>query len=523
MTEPRIEKGAGAAGPPRAEWGARERLLVGSNVALMVVVAVAIYLGVNFVSFHQYRQLDWTASKMNSVSPDTEALLAGLDKDVQVIRLVAYEATRPTDAEVIPLVDNLLERYASVSEHVKVEKIDFDANRERAKLVYGQFNLTSPNVIVFTVGDKKKVVNLSDTAEIEYGGGSPFGGGQPDRLRGFKGEELFSSAIREVTEEKRTTVYFLEGHGEISIEEFKPEGLSELAKRLKRDNYKVEALNLLAPKEGREKGIPADADVLAIVQPTKDASGDEVEAVRQWVGKGGKLLLLADPLKESNLFSIVKDYGVTLDPEPRVLFDLAPNRHNPFADPMTLVASDNFTFDHDVTRAFREKGLCVFNGVRPLTVGAAEAGGAVTKLVSTSPDQSTAKRIVDGRLDPKANPDDLQGPLCYGAAVEKKGASDAASPTRIVVFGDADFALNGSPYAAEFGVGVGYNEELLSNSFDWLAEKESYFDIAPKTTEERRITLTGEVETKVLLYAVFAMPLLLGLVLGGAVWFVRRR
>lgn len=518
MTDPN----AGPASPPRAAWGVRERLLVGSNVALMVVVAVAIYLGVNFVSFHQYKQLDWTSSKANTVSPDTVSLLTGLDKDIQVIRLVAFEATRPTDAEVIPLVDNLLERYASISEHVKVEKIDFDTHRERAKLVYGQYNLTSPNVVVFSVGDKKKVVSLSDTAEVEYGGGSPYGGGAPDRLRAFKGEEAFSSAIREVTEEKRTTVYFLEGHGEISIDEFKPEGLSELAKRLKRDNYKVESLNLLVPKEGREKGVPSDCDVLAIVQPTKDASGDEVEAVRQWVGKGGKLLLLADPLKESNLFSVVKDYGVTLDPAPRVLIDLAENRHNPFADPMALVASDNFTFDHDVTKAFREKGVCMFNGVRPLTIGASEAGGAVTKLVSTSPDQSAGKLIVDGRLDPRASPDDLKGPLCYGAAVEKPGAGGGA-PTRIVVFGDADFALNGSPYTAEFGIGVGYNEDLLSNSFDWLAEKEAYFDIAPKSTEERRITLTGEVETRVFYFAILGMPILLGLVLGGAVWFVRRR
>ncbi len=519
MTDP--VSGKSPSSPRASGWGSRERWLVGSNVAVMILVAIAIYFGVNFVSFHQFARADWSESKLHTISPDTKGLLSSLTEDVKVIAI--YSPERPTDLEVIPLVNNLLDEYAVLSDHVKIERIDYDRDRERVELLGKQYNLSEPNVVIFGVGDKKKVVPLSDVAEIEFGGGGPFGGGSPDRLKAFKGEQEFSSAIRSVTEGKKTTVYFLQGHGESSPDSFEGDGLSEFSKRLKRDNYAVEPLNLLAPKEGQEKGIPKDCDVLVVAGPTKDATGDEIEGIREYLELGGKLLLLTDALETSNILEVAAPYGMKFGTDPVVLVDFAPNRFNPYSGQASLVASDNFAFDHPVTKAFRTNGVCIFSNVRPIEVGAAPAGAMVSKLVSTSVEQSYAKRVVDGAVTRTIDPEDKPGPHCYAAAAEKAGSDPKAPPTRVVAFGDTGFALNGSRFGASYGIRDLYHEELLSNCVDWLAGKEQYFDIAPKSTERRIITMTEELDHRFLWYAVLAMPVFLGVALGGAVWFVRRR
>src|SRR5262249_9114010 len=153
--------------------------------------------------------------------------------------------------------------------------------------------------------------------------------------------------------------------------------------------------DLQAPRDG-EKGVPKDCSVLVIARPQKDASGDELEAIRSYLEKGGKLLLLADFIDQSSLMTLVKEYGISFDTEPYVLIDLA--KYDGFEGPTSIVANDNFSSDHDVTKSLRDpNGGCVFSLARRLEVSGATAGATVTKLVSTT-DKSIAKKVVDGKI-----------------------------------------------------------------------------------------------------------------------------
>src|SRR5439155_7856026 len=102
----------------------------------------------------------------------------------------------------------------------------------------------------------------------------PTGMGGEGRVKAFKGEGLFLSAIQTVTEEKSPDIYFLTGHGEHDPEDFDQHtGYSEIARYIKRDNITVQKWNLL-----EKEALPTDAGVIVIAGPRKPFSQAEVNA-----------------------------------------------------------------------------------------------------------------------------------------------------------------------------------------------------------------------------------------------------
>jgi ABC-type uncharacterized transport system involved in gliding motility auxiliary subunit len=92
---------------------------------------------------------------------------------------------------------------------------------------------------------------------------------------------------------------------------------------------------------------------------------------------------------------------------------------------------------------------------------------------------------------------------------------DTSKPeTRIVVFGDSDFASNG-------WLGIQGNRDLFMNAVNWLAQQENLISIRPRDPEDRRITLTADQQVRIFWLTVFIIP---GLILLGGVhtWWRRR-
>jgi ABC-type uncharacterized transport system involved in gliding motility auxiliary subunit len=85
----------------------------------------------------------------------------------------------------------------------------------------------------------------------------------------------------------------------------------------------------------------------------------------------------------------------------------------------------------------------------------------------------------------------------------------------MVVVGDSDFATN---QLLEANVA---NSVMLSNTLNWLVEREALLGIPPKKTEQVRLTLTGDEFRNVWLLA--ALLPVLSVVMGAAVFFRRRR
>jgi gliding motility-associatede transport system auxiliary component len=86
--------------------------------------------------------------------------------------------------------------------------------------------------------------------------------------------------------------------------------------------------------------------------------------------------------------------------------------------------------------------------------------------------------------------------------------------TRVVVFGDSDFATNA--YA-----GVPGNPNLFANAVNWLAQQENLIAIRPTEAADRRVTMTPGQQWMAFMTSVLVVP---GLVfLAGIYTWWRRR
>ena len=114
--------------------------------------------------------------------------------------------------------------------------------------------------------------------------------GQAPKLKGFKGEEQFTSAILGVVNPKVPKIYFSTGHGEHDPDGMDADGYSQLKDALKRDNLDVEKTTLLSG------AVPADCDLLVIAGPKAPFTDPEKAALKAYLDKGGRALVLLDPV-----------------------------------------------------------------------------------------------------------------------------------------------------------------------------------------------------------------------------------
>ena len=93
-------------------WIAQGSLLSAGVVLVAALVAIVNYLGMRY-----YHRFDWTSSQIYSLSDKTKAILAGLDRDIDVT-LFLPEGTPLRDSS-----KELLERYAAQSPRVHFRAI----------------------------------------------------------------------------------------------------------------------------------------------------------------------------------------------------------------------------------------------------------------------------------------------------------------------------------------------------------------------------------------------------------------
>lgn len=157
----------------------------------------------------------------------------------------------------------------------------------------------------------------------------------------------------------------------------------------------------------------------------------------------------------------------------------------------------------------------VFAAARSIQlVDPAPADMILTPLVSSSSGEGaswgeTQPELGNYTFDPE---EDSPGPRILGVS-----AQNTITKSRVVVYGDADFASDG--LVGQFG-----NSDLLVNSANWLTESEDLIDIPVKDvgshTMDKPLSQAG-----LTIFSVISICLipLLAMAAGVAVWFIRRR
>ena len=258
-----------------------------SLITTAVVLAILVVINI-FVSVlpETYTKLDISSQKLYSITSNTKAVVNALDKDVNIYWIVQ-------NGKEDSVLENLLNKYDSISEHITVTKKNPDIYPTFAS-TYTDETVTN-NSLVVECGDRSRYIGfdkiyISDIDSSYY-----------TQTYSFDGEGQITSAINYAVSEDSSHVYTLTGHGETELS-------TNLSNEIAKDNAEVESISLL-----NEDEIPEDADCIIINAPASDISTDEADILKSYVEDGGKLFVLAGPTDKgtlTNLYSILSDYGV---------------------------------------------------------------------------------------------------------------------------------------------------------------------------------------------------------------------
>jgi len=466
-----------------------------TNLGAAFLAAAILLVGINWLGFRHYKRWDLTKAKVYSLSEQSTRVVKALAKDVTLYVLFDNQDT---------LYDNLkelLQRYQAASPRVRVKVIDPEKSLLEAKKLVEELGITQNNSLVFACGAKKKFVYAADLAEYDYSG-MQFG--QPPQLKAFKGEEAITSALLNVSEDRQSQVAFLTGHGEKSSTDASPAGMSQAAEQLRKDNYAVEELSLLAKPE-----VPKEVSVVVEMGPRTLPLPQELDAFKKFVEGGGALLVALDPefdlregrVKPTGFEEFLKGYGLIADA------DLAIDRGKtlPFFGPEVLYV-DGYR-PHAITN--KMQGVPVLLPIaRTITTAAAPEGWKVQVLLETSA-EGWGENDIKTLLDKKAaepGEKDKKGPVGLAAISEGKG--------KVLLFGDSDFATNAQ--IPNLG-----NEQFFANAVHYLAQREKLIAIPPKPMERTALSMNAGQMRTILIVVVLLMPGL-AVAAGIFVWKMRR-
>ena len=488
------------------ETMSRRRLVKSGTLSAGILLILALLAIVNYFGWKYYKRFDWTGSRIYSLSPKSREVLRQLHSDVDVVMLMPpeqnlYEPTR-----------ELLQRYAAASPRLHLRIVDPEKSAALAEQLARRYGVTTAGVVfASTSGNDRRVVDSSELADFDFSGVQM---GQQPEMTGYKGEQLFTSALLQLAEGRKPKILFTTGHGEHSLDDSGPRGLASAREILGRDNFEIEEWASLG-----KPAVPEKTDLVVVAGPTSSFVQPELAALSAYLRAGGRLLIMDDPtvsgstLVDTGLEAWLAGYGVKVGHD--IVVD--PANPLPFFGSETLFVKDYG--DHPITKAMRSGNLPVLVSLaRSTSKGEPPPGATVTELLRTSAQGWGETDLA--HLDQVAkDARDLPGPVSLGVAAEIKGggagAGPGARPARMVVFGDSDFALNQLVRANAT------NSMLLANSLNWLVERQSLLGIPPRKTEQVRLSLAaGELRTIYLL----ALLLLPGLAVAAGIYVhVRRR
>ena len=526
-------------------WG-RRSTQVGSNAAVATLPMVVILGLINFLGVRYSMRLDLTENQLFTLSPQSQAVVKELEQPVKV--WVFDPIPNPVDREIL---DNY-RRYGS--------KFEFEFVNPQFKPSLAQkFKVNSVGEVYLEYGSKRQLIQAVNAQ---------------DRLQ----EITITNGIENITSDRKDVVYFLQGHGEHSLEQTEG-GLSQAVKTMADKNFTAQPLNLAQRSE-----VPQDASAVVIVGPKRALFESEVTALSQYLSNGGSLLVMVDPDTNPGMDSLLTEWGVTLDT--RIVIDASDQRPTELGPAIALVSSYG---DHPITKSFGN-GYSFYPLARPIETKVI-LGIQETPLVMTNDKSWAENNPEDQPLEFNEEKGDRPGPLVLGVALNRKAgyqvssnqaqpqptSSPTASPTpttsptptpsvsptqtleasptpttsttstpsvsptpttsptespsptntekidnnktkseaRLVVYGNSNFVTDGV-FEEQL------NSDVFLNSVSWLSKRDDKtLSIRPKEQKNRRIEITS-IQAGLLGWTALAIMPLFGFGAAGVMWWIRR-
>jgi len=467
-------------------------VIYGGTSALAVLLVAGILLFIVVLGNRYSLRWDLTRYQSHSLSAVSRTLLKEVKKPLTMTVFLPEGSPERVQAQ------EVLELYTRANPRIQVKFLDPIRNPVRAD----EAGYRRPGNVLLEYEGREQ---LAEAAE----------------------EELLSEALRKVLQKERKHVYFLTGHGERSGSQER-RGFKTARKALETEGYQVADLNLL-----REGEVPKNAAVVIIAAPQKDLLPNEVEVLKSYLDRGGRIFILLEPFHNAGLKTFLAGYGVNLDNG--IVFEL-----NQLTTDRAILSPIVTQYNpHRITENFSL--ITLFPGPRPLFLNRELKTVTLIPLVTTSGSswEKIGQEWKEGKVENQALYDpktDKKGPFTLAAlaeprsngkpeSAEQKSAatepkkadsqkSDNKRQAYLAVFGDADFA------ADEFFNQLG-NGDLFLNTVNFLAAEEKQIIIRQPEKKFEPLLLTGWKTVLIFMVSVILLPLVM--LTAGVAAYLRRR
>ncbi len=469
----------------------RKSFIYSSNLFLVIVLVIGILAIINYFFAKNHYRMDFTESKLHSLSDQSVSVLKGLDDDVN-IKLFFREGNYGRAG-----MEHLMEIYSYHSNHIKFEFIDPDKNPGLVK----RYEIAEDGTTIFESGDKESRITSTT-------------------------EEDITNAIIKISREGKKVIYLLEGHGEASLEETGDNGYSTAKSELEKLAYEVKKLALAL-----EDNFPDDISLLIVPGPQKDLLPNELDTIRTYIQSGGRVFFMTDPETAPGLTPYLEEFGVKLESD--LIVDTVSRL---LGGDYFMPVINEYEY-HRITDKFRYATF--FPYARSVNPTEEKPEGITVESIAKSSQNSWSERQLDQQEVTFSEEDDVGGPISLAvvATIQPKETSQQTEPEeeaaemeteeqdtteettpkkegRIAVFGDSDFVTNRYYYLSG-------NGNFFLNTVNWLTEEEDLIAIQPKTSSPRTIQLSPSQGRLIFFVSLIILPLAV-LITGISIW-VRRR
>ena len=481
---------------PPISFSSGRRWGIALNALLSVVSLLAIMVMLNYLAARHPLRWHLHPSPQSVLTPLTQRVLSLLTNDVKMI--VFFDRNDP----LFPQVSDFSREYQSRSSKIKLEFVDYHFPG-RAELVRSQYHLTATtdsSRIIFDSNGRSRMVLAAELSDYDLSNVKEI------RRTGFKGEQMFTSALVSVTEGRQMKVYFSKGHGEMDPDSDSDQrGLSNFRRLLQESYIDVGTLTV-----GSQGDIPADCQLLIIAGPEKPFAQPELERLQKYLLQGGRMMLMFPlDLRRTGLERLLAEWNV------EVGFNQVRDASQARAGAEHELLANDFG-NHPITKPLLRSSLhmAVPRSIAQKTLNRGADAAKVVELVFTS-----AAGEAIGRFDQQQRGEiERSGKIPLIVAVERGGIQGIAADrgtTRMVVAGNSLFLSNALFEQAA-------NRDFAQLTVNWLLSRDILLgDIPPRAVQEYQISLTEHQLGQLRWIFLAAIP---GgvLLFGGLVWLRRR-
>jgi len=261
-----------------------KRLKIGSYTVILSAIVIATVIIINMAVAalpSSLRVFETDGYDIYEMSKQTEEIVKGVNEKISIY-LITEEGNKDEK------LSEFINRYSQLNNKITVSIVDPIVHPSVTTISGTNQNLTklTQNSIIVSSTVRDKVISKDEIYKVEYSDEELnyyyTMGVTPTGTTYFYGEDKISSAIDYVLASSLPTLYFTVGHGE-------EEPGATLEYYIEADNFNTAELSLM-----RTESVPSDASCIFINLPSKDINETELELLKEYVDRGGRLILVSD-------------------------------------------------------------------------------------------------------------------------------------------------------------------------------------------------------------------------------------